>query len=169
MRISSALGIPAISTGEMLRQAVAKGSDLGRRVASTMAAGLLVEDTMMAEVVSERLSRADAARGFVLDGYPRNPAQAENLDSLLTESGREVNFVVLFEVPEEVVIRRALARRRTDDREVVIRKRLALYHQETEPLVDYYARRGVVRRIDGSRSIDAVSKSILESLPDRGH
>lgn len=163
-RVAGALGIPAISTGDMLRQAVAEGSELGERVKSVMAAGLLVDDALMAEVVRERLGRGDTCRGFILDGYPRTVEQAETLESLLADRDSRIDAVVLLDVAQETLVRRALGRRRDDDREEVIRQRLELYREKTEPLVGRYADRGLLVRIDGEAPIDSVSRSILGFL-----
>jgi adenylate kinase len=163
-RLAAALGVPAVSTGEMLRQAVAQGSDLGARVDSVMASGALVDDALMAEVVRARLARDDARTGFLLDGYPRTPGQAEELDRMLEETAARLDAVVLLEVPEEVLVRRSLARKRADDREEVVRERQKVYRESTEPLIGLYERRGLLRRIDGDRPVDEVSRSILASL-----
>jgi adenylate kinase len=163
-RLATALGVPAISTGEMLRQAVAEGSGLGERVRDVMAAGALVDDSLMAEVIEERLSRQDAARGFLLDGYPRTPQQADTLDGLLAARRRTLDAVVLLEVPEEILVGRALARRRDDDREEVVRERLRVYREKTEPLIGHYGRRSVLVRVDGDRPMDEVTRSVLAAL-----
>lgn len=163
-RVAAVLAVPAISTGEMLRQAVALGSELGERVQSVMSAGLLVDDELMGEVVRERLSRGDARCGFILDGYPRTIAQAETLESLLAAGDGGLDAVVLLDVPQETLVRRALGRRRADDREEVIRQRLELYRQKTEPLVGRYADRGLLARVDGDRPIDDVTRAILDVL-----
>lgn len=163
-RLSAALAVPAISTGEMLRQAVAEGSELGARVAGVMAAGRLVDDGLMAEVVGERLARPDTRGGFLLDGYPRTPEQARTLDGLLAASGRELGAVVVLDVPEEVLVARALARQRADDRAEVVRERLRVYRDKTEPLVGHYERRGLLRRIDGDRPIEDITASVLAAL-----
>jgi adenylate kinase len=113
--LARALGIPTISTGEMLRQAVAEGSELGARVEGIMAAGKLVDDALMAEVVAERLARPDAAAGFLLDGYPRTPPQAETLDVLLAARGASLDAVLLLDVPEEELVRRLSGRRACRD------------------------------------------------------
>ena len=162
--LADVLGVPAISTGEMLREAVSAGNALGERVKGTMAAGALVDDGLMAEVVRQRLSCSDADRGFLLDGYPRTTQQAGTLDSLLEECDRRLDAVVLLEVPEPVLVRRALARKREDDREQVIRERLRVYREKTEPLVEHYASRGLLRRIDGDRDVRDVTTSILQAL-----
>jgi adenylate kinase len=165
-RIARTLAVPAISTGEMLRQAVAEGSALGARVASVMAAGLLVDDDLMAAVVGERLRRSDAAGGFLLDGYPRTTTQAETLDSLLAHRDGGINAVLLLDVPEDVLVHRAAGRRRADDREDVVRQRLEVYREKTEPLIGHYERRGLLRRVNGDRPVDEVTEAILQLLKE---
>ncbi|HEV7518141.1 MAG TPA: nucleoside monophosphate kinase, partial [Thermoanaerobaculia bacterium] len=134
--LSRRLGIPAISTGEMLREAVTAGSELGLKVNGIMAAGSLVDDGTMAEVVRERLSRCGQGGGFLLDGYPRTIPQAETLERILGEAGEALDAVLLVEVPEEELVRRAVARRRgEDDREEVVRQRLRVYREKTAPVI----------------------------------
>ena len=163
-RLAAALGVPAISTGEMLRQAVAEGSELGARVEHVMAAGALVDDALMAEVVADRMARPDAEQGFLLDGYPRTTTQAETLDRLLAERGRSLQAVVLLDVPEGVLVERALARRRADDREEVVRERLRVYREKTEPLVGHYRERNLLARVDGNRPVAEVTDAALAIL-----
>ncbi len=163
-RVAGKLGIPAISTGELLRQAVAEGSELGGRVERVMAAGQLVDDTLMGEVVKARLACGDAGNGFILDGYPRTPSQAETLERLLSEGNETLDAVILFEVPEDVLVERALARGRADDREEVVRERLLVYRDKTAPLVAHYRERGLLRRVDGNRSVGEVTGSVLAAL-----
>jgi adenylate kinase len=165
--LATALGVPAISTGAMLRDAVAHGSELGRKVESIMAAGALVDDGLMAEVVRDRLSRPDAAGGFLLDGYPRTTGQAATLDRILEERDGRLDAVVLLEVPEAVLVQRAVARRRDDDREEVVRERLRVYREKTEPLVEHYSGRNLLRRVNGERSMSEVTGAILELLGRR--
>ncbi len=162
--LAADLGVPAISTGEMLRDAVAGGTDLGRKVQGIMNSGALVDDDTMANVVRERLARPDAGRGFVLDGYPRTLPQAETLATILDGQGDALDAVVLIEAPEQELIDRALARRRSDDKEEVVRERLRVYGQKTEPLVGYYERLGLLRRVDGLGTVDQVSSRILEAI-----
>jgi len=139
---------PAISTGDMLREAVAARSPLGQRVQNIMAAGLLVDDDTMSEVVRDRLSRSP--NGFLLDGYPRTLPQAVTLSSILAKlGGGPLTPVLLVDVPEEELVRRALARKREDDTEEVIRKRLWVYREQTVPLIGYYGGLGLLREIDG--------------------
>ena len=162
--LASALGVPAISTGAMLRDAVALGSALGRKVEGIMASGALVDDGLMAEVVRERLGRPDAAGGFLLDGYPRTTGQAATLDGILDERREKLDAVVMLDVPEPVLVARAVARQRADDREEVVRERLRVYREKTEPLVAHYEHRGLLRRIDGERTVDEVTAAILKIL-----
>ncbi len=165
--LADALGMPAISTGEMLRRAVVSGTTLGRRVESIMTSGVLVDDATMAEVMRERLARDDAGAGYVLDGYPRTLAQADTLGRLLEECDESLDAVVLIEVPEDELVRRTLARQREDDTEQVVRRRLEVYREKTEPLIEYYERLGLLRRIDGDRAIVQVSVGIHEALEVR--
>ena len=162
--LAAPLGVPAISTGEMLREAVAAGTPLGRRVAGVIAAGRLVDDGLMAEVVRERLQQPDARVGFLLDGYPRNPAQAETLAGILAEQDAELDAVVILRVPEATLLRRAAGRGREDDREDVVRERLRVYREQTEPLVEFYRRRGSLREVDGDQTLVAVTAEILAML-----
>lgn len=155
------LGVPAISTGDMLREAVAGGSELGRKVKGIMTSGTLVDDATMAEVVRGRLARPDVCAGFLLDGYPRTLPQAETLAGILRAAGCGLDAVLLFDVPEEIVVRRALLRKRGDDAEAVIRERLREYREKTVPLIGYYRQRGLLREIDGNRPIEEVTAAML--------
>jgi len=162
--LASSLGVPAISTGAMLRDAVALGSALGSKVEGIMASGGLVDDGLMAEVVRERLGRPDASGGFLLDGYPRTTGQAATLDSILEERQEKLDAVVLLEVPEPVLVERAVARQRADDQEEVVRERLRVYREKTEPLVAHYELRHLLRRVDGHRAVSEVTSAILKML-----
>lgn len=165
--ISARGGVPAISTGDMLRQAVAEGSSLGVRVKEILDAGRLVDDETMADVIERRLAAKDAETGFLLDGYPRTIGQAGTLDRILEQRSQELDLVILVEVPEDELIRRALARQRTDDTEDVIRKRLSVYREQTAPLVDHYRSRGLLKAVDGDQSIDEVQADIQDLLAVR--
>jgi adenylate kinase len=158
------LGVPAISTGDMLRSAVEDGSELGRQVAGVMASGALVADGLMAEVVRDRLSRADAKAGFVLDGYPRTAGQCRTLEAILAESDGRLDAAVLLEVPVAVLVERALGRGRADDRDEVIRERLRIYDEKTAPVVDFYRERGLLSVVDGNRGVEVVTRAILAVL-----
>lgn len=162
--LAGELGVPHVSTGDMLRGAVEEGSALGRKVEGIMNAGALVDDGTMAEVVRERLARPDGRDGFLLDGYPRNLAQAETLEAILSASDRGLDAVVLLEVPEEELVARAAGRGRSDDSEDVVRERLRVYREKTEPLVEHYDERGLLRPVDGVGSIGDVTGRILEAI-----
>ena len=159
--LSERLGVPAISTGDMLREAVVDGSELGRKVQGIMASGALVDDATMAEVVRERLAKPDACDGFLLDGYPRTLPQAETLAGILREGGCGLDAVLLVDVPEDELVRRTLQRGRADDKEEVIRERLRVYREKTAPLIGYYRERGLLREIDGNRSVEDVTAGMF--------
>lgn len=163
-RLASTYGIPAISTGEMLRAAVAAGNELGGKVQAVMAQGKLVDDALMADVVRERLAKPDARRGFLLDGYPRTGAQARTLEDVLRQLGKALDHVLHLDVPEEVLVERALARGRADDSESVVRERLRVYRASTEPLVEYYRQHGLLRTIQGDRTMDEVAAALHEAV-----
>ncbi len=166
-RLSGGLGVPAISTGEMLRAAVAEGSGLGRRVEGVMASGALVDDALMAEVVRDRLRQTDAEPGFLLDGYPRTAPQAETLDEIL--DGHPLDHVVTIDVPDEVLVQRIVLRGRgADDREDIVRERLQVYAARTEPLIGHYERLGLLRRVDGNVAIEQVTTAIESALAKEG-
>ncbi len=162
-RLASMLGVPAVSTGDMLRAAVAAGSELGSRVEAVMASGGLVDDDLMAETVRDRLSRSDAAAGFVLDGYPRTAPQAAALDEIL--DGRRIDHVVTIDVPDEELVQRIVLRGRgADDREEVVRERLQVYAARTEPLIAHYEELGLLRRVNGAVPIEQVTAAIESAL-----
>lgn len=148
----------------MLREAVAEGSDLGERISGLLASGELVDDAIMREVVHRRLAKRDTAEGFMLDGYPRTLAQAHDLDEILAASGEALDAAVQIEVPEAELIQRALARQREDDREDVVRRRLAVYHEKTEPVVDFYREKELLVEVDGNQPVAGVTEAILAAL-----
>ena len=161
--IAKALHIPHISTGEMLRDAVSRGTDLGREVEGVMAAGDLVSDDLVVAIVDERLSQADAKCGYLLDGFPRNIAQAEALNDAVINA---IGTVVLLEADADELVNRLLKRAaqegRADDNEDTIRRRLEVYDAETAPLVEFYG--NAVHRIDGIGEIDDVFSRIMLAL-----
>ena len=162
--LAQRLGIPAISTGEMLRAAVTSGSDLGTRVRSVMASGQLVDDTLISEVLEDRIGSSDAHDGYLLDGYPRTAPQADTLARILARRGETLDHVVLIDAPTEVLARRALLRGREDDREDVVRERLEVYQAQTAPLVERYEAEGLLRRVNGDRTIEEVGRSVLAAV-----
>jgi adenylate kinase len=161
-------GIPHIATGDMLRAAMATGSELGRLVQPIYDSGQLVPDDLMIGLIRERLGQDDARDGFLLDGFPRTAVQAEALDEMLEEIGRPLSVVFEFQLPEEVCLerlrRRAEEEGRVDDTEDAIRTRLSLYHEQTEPLVEHYRARGNLVGIPADRSVAEVFAEIQQAL-----
>lgn len=188
-------GIPQISTGDMLREAVAKGTELGKKAKEFMTQGKLVPDEIVIGIVRERLAQKDCEKGFILDGFPRTLAQAEALDKMLAEMGKKIDAVINVNVPEEEVVKRIVNRRtcrncgaiyhliynppkkpgvcdkcggelyqRDDDKEETVRERYRVYKKNTEPLIDYYKKKGILYDVDGTKDIDGVKKEILEIL-----
>ncbi|MBU1615005.1 adenylate kinase [bacterium] len=191
VRVSEKYGIPQIATGDILREAVRKGTGLGKKAKEFMNAGALVPDEVVIGIIRERLKENDCQRGFVLDGFPRTIAQAEALD----EEGVELEKVLSFEADDEIIIKRLSGRRtcrscllnyhlefgppkvegkcnecggelyqRDDDKEDVIRKRLTVYKEQTEPLVSYYEMEGILIKIRAEGGIQEVTKKIDENL-----
>lgn len=167
-RIAAEHGIAHVATGDMLRASISAGTELGRRVQPILESGALVPDALMIELIRERLGRDDTAGGFVIDGFPRTMAQAEALDALLRDIGRELDIVFELQVSGDVsferLLRRAELEGRSDDTPEVIRRRLETYHRETEPLVEHYRARGIVVGIHGERPVDAVFAEIARAL-----
>jgi adenylate kinase len=194
-RLQEDLRLPYYATGDILRAAVRDETELGRSAKEYMDRGDLVPDEVIVGVIAERIDSAEAADGFLLDGFPRTTPQAEALDAKLEQLGRAVTAVLLIDVSDEEVVRRLGGRRtcaenghvfhvefnpperegvcdidgselivRDDDKPEVIRKRLQTYHEKTEPLVDYYDRRSVLRRLDGAVAPDEVGEEIRRTL-----
>jgi adenylate kinase len=166
--ISAEYGIPHIATGDILRAAMADGTELGRKVKPIYDAGGLVPDDIMIELIRERLCADDAANGFVLDGFPRTAVQAEALDEMLDEIGRPLSVVLEFQLPEEVSVERLTLRAdeegRADDTPESISRRLRLYHEQTEPLIEHYRARGRLVGIPADRPVDEVFGEIQRAL-----
>ncbi len=189
------LHVPHISSGDLLREAVAAGTDLGDEAKKFMDAGQLVPDELVLGMIRERIEHDDCAQGFLLDGFPRNPDQAEKLDEMLGRLGVKLDHVVALDVPEDEIVGRLSGRRlctqcgrlfhvkfsppadptscddcggeiviREDDREETVRERMRVYTEQTEPLLDYYAERGLLHRIDGTGSPESVGERVLESV-----
>jgi adenylate kinase len=193
-RITEDFDLPFISTGDMLRQAVKTGTDLGKEAKSYMDKGELVPDEVIIGVILEKVEGAEAADGFVLDGFPRTIAQAEALDDAFAKLGRALTAAIMLEVPDEEIVRRMSGRRvsaagrpyhvdfnppkvpgkcdvdgseliqRDDDKPEVVRKRLEVYHAQTAPLVDYYDDKGLLRRFDGTRPPTEVHDHIRATI-----
>jgi len=171
-RIAEALGIPAVSTGDVFRANVKEGTELGLKVKAIIDAGNLVPDELTSEIVRDRLSQEDAAAGFLLDGYPRNLGQVADLDAFLAPRGEALTAVIELSVPRDESIQRLSVRAaeqgRADDNEESIAKRLSIYESETAPILDVYRERGIVDAIDGVGSMDEITERITAALAARG-
>jgi adenylate kinase len=154
--------IPHISTGDILRVAVAQQTALGQKAQSYMDQGELVPDQLMLDLVRDRLSEADAKAGWILDGFPRTAVQAEFLDKLLTEISQACDHVVNFDVPDPVLLERLLGRGRKDDTEEVILNRLEVYRAQTAPLIDFYNDRHQLVTIDGNQAIEEITSQLQQ-------
>jgi adenylate kinase len=193
-RIAREHGVPKVSTGDILRECIQTGSDLGRAVGEVMAAGRLVGDDLMIDIVSQRLKQPDATRGFVLDGFPRTVVQARALDAMMVDRG--LLAILAVDVPTDVLVMRLATRRicgscglnappatpagapcprcggafvmRSDDQEGVIRERLRVYEQQTQPLMAFYGSRATFHRIDGNRPPDVVFAALEAALAPKG-
>jgi adenylate kinase len=167
-RLKNDLGVPHISTGDMLRAAVAAGTPTGLKAKAVMDAGKLVSDDILLAMLEERLAQADAKNGFILDGYPRNLAQADALDHLLARVGQPLDAVVKLEVPNEAIIGRCeiryAAEHRKDDDPAVVRDRLKIYAEQTAPVADFYAKRGKLQVVDGVGGLDEVTARVKRAL-----
>lgn len=185
------LGVPQVSTGDMLRAAKAAGTPLGREAEKYMSAGKLVPDEVVIGLVEERLARPDAGKGFVLDGFPRTVPQAEALEGLLSRLGSPLDCVLQIDVPRELLVERATLRRvdvrtghiyhlkynppppnaeldhRADDREETVKARLDQYDAMTAALLPHYQQKGLLRRVDGVGSPDEVTKRIMNALEQK--
>jgi adenylate kinase len=167
-RIEAEYGIPHIATGEMLRSAIEQGTELGERVKPIYDSGGLVPDDLMIELIRERLARDDAEPGFILDGFPRTPPQADALDAMLDEIARALSIVFALQVPDAVAIERLSLRaeleNRADDTPDAIARRLALYHELTEPLIEHYRAHGNLVGIHADRAVNEVFAEIQQAL-----
>ncbi|WP_457756274.1 adenylate kinase [Thermodesulfatator indicus] len=193
--IAEKFGIPQISTGDMFREHLSKGTELGKKAKEYMDKGALVPDEIVLGMVEERLKQPDCEKGFILDGFPRTVPQAEALDKLLEKLGKKIDYAILIDVPDEELVKRLTGRRtckkcgmmyhvmfkppkeegkcdmcggelyqRADDNEETVRNRLKVYHEQTEPIIEYYEKKGVLHRIDGMGSIDEIFNRIVKLL-----
>jgi adenylate kinase len=194
-RLRADFDLPYYATGNILRDAVQQGSELGRQAKEYMDAGELVPDELICAVIEERLDSGEADDGFLLDGFPRTIGQAEMLEQALEKRGRGLTAVLLIDAPDEEVVRRLSGRRqcvknghvyhvefdppknegvcdqdgsrliqRDDDKPETIQTRLAVYHEQTEPLIEWYEERGLLRRFDGTRTPEEVNSHIRATL-----
>jgi adenylate kinase len=162
------LKVPEVSTGELLRAAVKQGTPLGKEAKTYMDRGDLVPDSVIIGLIREILDAGEAARGVMMDGFPRTVAQAQAVDKLLAEKQARVDHVVLLDVTEQELVKRLLARAakegRSDDNLQSIKQRLKVYHDQTAPLISYYEKQGVVRRVPGMGSIEDIQNRAREAL-----
>jgi len=170
--VAEAFGIPQVATGDIFRENVKGGTELGKQVQEIIEAGHLVPDELTSELVRDRLQQPDAAGGFLLDGYPRNRGQVDDLDAFLASRGESLDAVIELVVPRDESIaritQRAAEQGRTDDTEEVIANRLAIYERETAPILDVYRDHGLVVAIDGVGTLDEVTGRIFAALAERG-
>lgn len=196
-QLSKDMGVPQVSTGDLLRAAVKQGTPLGKQAKAAMDAGELVSDDIVLGMIRERLDEPDAQKGFILDGFPRNTSQAESLDELLKELDRPLAAAILLDVDESVLMERLTGRRtcescgalynvyssppaqegvcdecggklfqRQDDNEETIRNRLKVYHDETQPLVEYYDKQDKLHRVQGVGDVELVTKAMASIMRD---
>ena len=160
--------IPHISTGEIFRKNIAEKTELGKKVSSFIEKGELVPDEVTSAMVFERLSQSDAQKGWILDGYPRNARQSEDLDEWLLKHGEKLDAVVLLEASAELISSRIQKRireeGRSDDNPDAISERLAIYARETKPLIDYYSQKGLLKRVDAAGTVPEVTARIREAI-----
>lgn len=172
VRIAESYGVPVVSTGDIFRANIKAGSALGQQVTAILDRGDLVPDELTSEIVRDRLSQADAADGFLLDGYPRNTAQVAHLDEFLAGRGESLDAVILLDVPREESIARlelrAAEQGRSDDTAEAIAHRLDIYEHETAPIIELYEEKGIVDRIDGVGSLEEITERIFQALTARG-
>jgi adenylate kinase len=177
-RIVARYGIPQLSTGDMLRAAVAAGTPVGLKAKAVMESGGLVSDDIVIGIVADRIEEPDARRGFILDGFPRTVAQAEALDRMLAEKGLKLDTVLAFEVDQDALVKRIEGRAadtkargepvRKDDDPEVFKTRLAAYKRDTAAVAPYYEGRGQLVRIDGMRPIEEVTEAVRRALEKAG-
>ena len=160
--LSDKLGVPHVSTGDLFRENIGNNTELGQEAKSYINAGKLVPTSVTANMVKDRLSQHDAADGFLLDGFPRTVEQGDELKNILGGLGTKLDAVVQFDVSEDVVVERMLARGRADDTEDVIRTRLKVYRDETAPLLEYY--KDSITRIVAEGSVEDINERTMEAL-----
>ncbi|MBE9169481.1 adenylate kinase [Pleurocapsales cyanobacterium LEGE 06147] len=156
--------IPHISTGDMLRQAIAQKTPLGQKAQMYVEKGELVPDDLILDLIKERLNRPDSQKGWILDGFPRNVSQASFLEDLLNQLDRAADRVINLEVPDRVLIERMLGRGRKDDNEETISRRLEIYRERTAPVIDFYRKRNMLEPINGNLSLEEVTASLKAAI-----
>ncbi len=167
-RLKERLGVPHISTGDLLRAEIKEGTELGLKAKGLMDQGILLSDDIMLGIIEHRLSQPDAKPGFILDGYPRNLAQAAALDDVLARIGQPLDVVVKLDVPDQAIVGRCEVRfekeGRPDDNPDTVKKRLAIYAEQTAPVADFYKQRGKLQVVEGVGELDVVTQRVLVFL-----
>ena len=163
VRLSKLHGIPHLSTGDMLREAVASGTDIGKKAKEIMESGGLVSDEIVLSIVKERIACEDCINGFVLDGFPRTINQAIGLDSLLEER-QKIQYVLRIKVNEEDIIKRLIDRGRSDDKPEIIKNRFKSYNSQTQPLIPFYEERQILFNVNGMQEIEKVFEDIKKVI-----
>lgn len=167
-RLAAELGVPQVSTGDLLRDHVKNGTELGAIARPIMASGALVPDELVTRMLKERLAEGDAKEGALFDGYPRTVAQAESLDALLAAMGRQIDIVLFIDVPDDAIVKRLVERavreKRADDTPETVRERLRVYREKTAPLAARYESQGLLVTIDGDRSVEAVGADVRDAV-----
>ncbi|MEQ9672757.1 adenylate kinase [Coleofasciculus sp. G2-EDA-02] len=156
--------IPHISTGEILRSAIAQSTPLGQKAQSYMARGELVPDELILDLIRDRLQQPDTQAGWILDGFPRNVSQGAFLENLLQDLDQRCDYAIYLDVSDESILKRLLSRGRQDDNEQTIRRRLEVYRQQTAPVIEFYRDRSILREIDGDRAMDEVTDSLKQVM-----
>ncbi len=166
VRIVEKQGIVQLSTGDMLRSAVKAGTEIGLRAKEVMDRGELVSDEIVIGIIADRIDEPDCANGFLLDGFPRTVGQAEAFEAVMAKKGQALDIVVLLDVDDDILIGRIENRaretggERADDNAETLKKRLAVYHEQTKPLIGYYRERGLLKSVDGMESVEKVAADI---------
>ena len=174
VRLEKNRGFTQLATGDMLRQAIVNGTELGLRAKSVMDSGQLVDDEIILGMIGERLNSDECKKGVILDGFPRTLVQAEGLDEMLAGMGRKIDLVIEIRVDERVLADRIIGRAkestevRGDDTVEVLQSRMAVYHESTAPIIPYYEKRGKISVVDGMRPMDEVASAIDAILDSRG-
>lgn len=161
--LAKALGIPKVSTGDLLRENIEKKTELGQKAKTFMDAGKLVPDDLVNNMLFDRIAKSDAAQGYILDGFPRTIAQAQALEKKLPADATVI--VLNLVVSDETMVKRALGRKRSDDTPEVIQERLKNYYAQTAPLIQFYSSKGLLKNIDGEKSKDAVFQELKAAIP----
>ncbi|MBV5260924.1 adenylate kinase [Synechococcus moorigangaii CMS01] len=162
--LAEACGIPHISTGEILRAAIANQTELGQQAQSFVDRGELVPDSLILDLIRERLQQPDAEQGWILDGFPRNVSQAEFLSTLLTELNQACDVALNLEVPDTTLVERLLSRGRKDDNQETIERRLQVYREQTAPVIDFYQKQGALKSVNGDRPLEEVTAALQEAI-----